>query len=69
MKYFNSAIFLIAILFFSNLSISAQETELKVVDEVVAQVNDSVVTLSGIKREMNEAIDYACRAGQNARAG
>jgi hypothetical protein len=55
-RYFNSAIFLIAILFLTNLSASAQETELKVVDEVVAQINDSVVTLSGIRREMSEVV-------------
>lgn len=64
MRYFNSAIFLIAILFLTNLSLSAQETELKVVDEVVAQVNDSVVTLSGIKREMNEAVATLVEQGK-----
>ncbi len=34
-----------------------QETEAKVVDEVVAQVNDGVITLSGIKREMKLVIE------------
>lgn len=56
MRYFNSAIFSVAILFLTVFSSYAQETELKVVDEVVAQVNDSVVTLSSIRREMKEAI-------------
>ena len=56
MRHFNSAIFLIAILFTTAFVASAQETELKVVDEVVAQVNDSVVTLSGIRREMKEVV-------------
>lgn len=42
----------------------AQESEAKVVDEVVAQVNDSVVTLSQIKREMNDAIDSFVKEGK-----
>ncbi|MDQ3749109.1 MAG: peptidyl-prolyl cis-trans isomerase [Acidobacteriota bacterium] len=64
MKYINSAIFLIAILVVSNAAVFAQESEAKVVDEVVAQVNDSVVTLSQIKREMNEAIDSFVKEGK-----
>jgi len=55
-RYFNSAIFSVAILFLTVFSGFAQESETKVVDEVVAQVNDSVVTLSGVRREMKEAI-------------
>ena len=35
----------------------AQEGEPVVVDEVIAQVNDGVVTLSQLKREMKDAID------------
>ncbi len=64
MKYISSAIFLIAILVISNASVFAQENEAKVVDEVVAQVNDSVVTLSQIKREMNEAIESFVKEGK-----
>jgi len=56
MKQISSAIFLIALAVFSSLTTLAQESELKVVDEVVAQVNDGVITLSRIKREMNAAI-------------
>lgn len=53
MKYTRSATFLIAVLFLTNFAAYAQESgEAKVVDEVVAQVNDGVVTLSRIKREM-----------------
>jgi peptidyl-prolyl cis-trans isomerase SurA len=48
---------LIAILILTNLSAFAQESEAKVVDEVVAQVNDGVITLSRIKREMKAAVD------------
>src|SRR6185503_9916557 len=64
MKRFNSAIFLIAILFITGFSVSAQETELKVVDEVVAQVNESVVTLSGVKREMKEIVNLLIESGK-----
>src|SRR5438128_9558493 len=35
----------------------AQEGEPVVVDEVIAQVNDGVVTLSQLKREMKERVD------------
>ncbi|CAN5232714.1 hypothetical protein BH20ACI2_BH20ACI2_00320 [soil metagenome] len=42
----------------------AQETEIKVVDEVVAQVNDGVITLSRIKREMKEAVDSIVQQGK-----
>jgi peptidyl-prolyl cis-trans isomerase SurA len=63
-RYISSAIFIIAILAFSNLAAVAQETEAKVVDEVVAQVNDGVITLSQIKREMNEAIESFVKEGK-----
>lgn len=68
MKYFSSAIFSIAILFLFNFSVSAQETELKVVDEVVAQVNDNVLTLSGIKREMKEIVALLIEQGKTREA-
>jgi hypothetical protein len=55
---------LIAILFLTGLSINAQETELKVVDEVVAQVNENVITLSGIKRQSKEVVDALIEAGK-----
>ena len=61
MKYINSAIFTIAVLAVSSLSVFAQESETRVVDEVVAQVNDSVITLSQVKREMDEAVDSAVK--------
>ena len=66
MRYINSAIFIIAILAFSNAALLAQETEAKVVDEVVAQVNESVITLSQIKREMNEAIESLVKEGKKS---
>lgn len=64
MKYTGSAIFLIAFLFLTNLTAFAQESELKVVDEVIAQVNDGVITLSRIKREMNTIVDALVAEGK-----
>lgn len=64
MKRTNSAIFLIAFLFLTAFPVLAQESELKVVDEVVAQVNDGVITLSRIKREMNFVIDSLKEQGK-----
>lgn len=64
MRYINSAIFIIAVLVFFNLTSPAQESEAKVVDEVVAQVNEGVITLSQVKREMNEAIDSFVKEGK-----
>lgn len=57
MRFRNSAIFLVAILLFSAFSAKAQESEAVVVDEVVAQINDGVLTLSKVKREMNEVAE------------
>ncbi len=64
MKYTNSAIFLIAFLFLTSLTAFAQESELKVVDEVVAQVNDGVITLSRVKREMSAVVDSLVEQGK-----
>src|SRR5213075_3217787 len=44
---------------------SAQETQTKVVDEVVAQVNDNVITLSRVKREMKDIVDADVQKGKN----
>jgi peptidyl-prolyl cis-trans isomerase SurA len=64
MKRINSAIFTIAFLFLASLSAFAQESELKVVDEVVAQVNDGVITLSRIKRETEVVIESLIAEGK-----
>jgi len=42
----------------------AQDTELQVVDEVIAQVNDDVITLSQLKREMRERINALKQDGR-----
>jgi peptidyl-prolyl cis-trans isomerase SurA len=42
---------------FGTASVRAQEGEPVVVDEVIAQVNDQIITLSQVKREMREAVE------------
>ena len=49
-----AALFVIGASFLSPALVRAQEGEPVVVDEVIAQVNDGIVTLSQLKREMNE---------------
>lgn len=41
----------------------AQESDVKVIDEVVAAVNDGVITLSSIKREMKGIVDSKVQEG------
>jgi peptidyl-prolyl cis-trans isomerase SurA len=45
-------------------AVPAQETQTRVVDEVVAQVNNSVITLSGVRRETKNAVDSLVQQGQ-----
>lgn len=53
-KYFGLSLVCV---FLAASSLCAQETETKVIDEVVAQVNDGVITLSRIKRETKNIVD------------
>lgn len=64
MKRIGSAIFSIAILFLMSISAFAQESETKVVDEVVAQINEGVLTLSRINREVKNMIDSYVAEGK-----
>ncbi|MGI8884879.1 MAG: peptidylprolyl isomerase [Pyrinomonadaceae bacterium] len=64
MKRINSAIFSIAVLLTMSIAAFAQESETKVIDEVVAQVNEGVITLSRIKREMKAATDSYVQEGK-----
>ena len=48
---------------FSTSTTFAQEGEMQVVDEVIAQVNDEVITLSMLKRETKERIDALKQSG------
>jgi peptidyl-prolyl cis-trans isomerase SurA len=56
-KLLNSVMFLLMAFIISPSLARAQEGEPVVVDEVIAQVNDGVVTLSQLKREMRERAD------------
>ena len=53
---------LVIILVFAG-NVFAQEGEMHVVDEVIAQVNDDVITLSMLKRESQERIDALKQSG------
>src|SRR5437762_5500394 len=56
-------LFVFAILVFVPKSVLAQEGELQVVDEVIAQVNDDVITLSMLKRENKERVEALKQSG------
>lgn len=62
-RFTKSAFLMAAVLIFSAFSAFAQETESVVVDEVIAQVNDGVITLSRVKREMKNAVDGLVEKG------
>ena len=62
-RFIRSAIFIIAALVSPALSMFAQENEPQVVDEVVAQVNDGVITLSQVRREMKNAMESLVQEG------
>jgi peptidyl-prolyl cis-trans isomerase SurA len=55
-KFIVAAVLLCSALAVSPALVRAQEGEPVVVDEVIAQVNDGVVTLSQLKREMKERV-------------
>jgi peptidyl-prolyl cis-trans isomerase SurA len=64
MRLFASFIFLIAISLFAGSAVIAQETEERVVDEVVAVVNEGVITLSKVKREQKSIVDTEVQQGK-----
>lgn len=55
-KFIIGAILMTGLFIFSTAPARAQEGEPVVVDEVIAQVNDGVVTLAQLKREMKERV-------------
>jgi peptidyl-prolyl cis-trans isomerase SurA len=61
-KYFAAFVALI-ILTFGATNGFAQEGEMQVVDEVIAQVNDDVITLSMLKKETKERIEALKQSG------
>lgn len=62
-KFIIATILLLGTLVMSPSLASAQEGEPVVVDEVIAQVNDGVVTLSQLKREMAERVQVMKQNG------
>ncbi len=65
MKIFRFSIFCLLSTIALSFAVSAQETQTRVVDEVVAQVNDNVITLSRVKREKKEAVDTFVQQGKS----
>jgi len=63
MRYITTAFLLACGLMFVTLPAFGQESEVKVVDEVVAVVNDGVITLSNVKREIKDAVDSKVKEG------
>lgn len=58
-----AALFVVGVSFMAPGVVRAQEGEPIVVDEVIAQVNDGVVTLSQLKREMKERVQASVQNG------
>ena len=52
-----ASLFVLAIFISSAAPVLAQEGELQVIDEVIAQINDDVLTLSRLKLESKERIE------------
>jgi|SRR6185369_3922507 parvulin-like peptidyl-prolyl isomerase len=65
MKKFKTASLLALFTVFCSVASYSQESETKVVDEVVAQVNDGVITLSRVNREVKDAIDSLVAQGKS----
>ena len=59
----SAAFLMLALVALSSSTAVAQEGELQVVDEVVAQVNDDVITLSMLKRESKERVETLKQSG------
>jgi parvulin-like peptidyl-prolyl isomerase len=64
MKSFRHILYTAIIATVFSLSAFAQETQTRVVDEVVAQVNDGVITLSRVKRETKSIVDTYVQEGK-----
>jgi len=64
MRFFSSAILAAFLLFGAGFTAFAQESNERVIDEVVAVVNDGVITLSRIKRETKSIVDSEVQQGK-----
>lgn len=65
MRHLLSFCLIFTALFFGNLAVSAQESEERVIDEVVAQVNEGVITLSRVNREKKMIVEAEVQQGKN----
>jgi hypothetical protein len=64
MKRIYFGIICVGLLLAANATLFAQESEMKVVDEVVAVVNEDVITLSAIRRESKQIVDANVMEGK-----
>lgn len=64
MKYLKAGALLLAIFLFQAVFVSAQEADERVVDEVVAVVDNNVITLSDVKREIKSVTDAGVQQGR-----
>src|SRR5258707_14242515 len=64
MKRFKKASLLTIFVLLGTVSGFSQESETQVVDEVVSQVNDGVIALSRINREVKDAVDGLVQQGK-----
>lgn len=64
MKHFRLFLIVLVISFAFVVPASAQETQTRVIDEVVAQVNEGVITLSRVRREMKDIVDTWVKEGK-----
>jgi hypothetical protein len=64
MKYFQFSVFFALISALCAVPAFCQETQTRVVDEVVAQVNDGVITLSRVKREAKSIVETYVQQGK-----
>ena len=65
MKYLRQLFFVSLAALMLSIPVFSQETQTKVVDEVVAQVNDGVITLSRVKRESRGIVDSYVQEGKS----
>ncbi|HEV2884233.1 MAG TPA: peptidyl-prolyl cis-trans isomerase [Pyrinomonadaceae bacterium] len=64
-SFLTALLFVVSIMALTVVPAFAQEGELQVVDEVIAQVNEDVITLSMLKRESKERIESLKQTGMS----
>lgn len=65
MKYFRQVVIVSLAALILSIPAFSQETQTKVIDEVVAQVNDGVITLSRVKRESKSIVESYVQEGKS----